>query len=139
MSSNPVVRIESIEPQTICQNEPFRATWTIESPTGFDEKSVSITFLTDDARLLLCDHASNETPPEKIIPIPPGGRVSKSSTLHVTMRKGLHNEHSRDGSPAPLTLHARVHTENDRHLAISEGYQVWVDDLAKRPKTKIFV
>ena len=139
MSASPVIRITSIEPQTIIENEPFRATWTIESPAGFDEKSISVTFLTDDARLLLCDHASYETPAEKVIVVPPGARVSKSATLHVRMRKGLHNEHSRDGSPAPLTVHVRAHTENDRHLAISEGYQIWVGDLAKRPKTKIFV
>lgn len=139
MSANPVIRIDSIEPETIKQDEPFRATWTIESPVGFDEKSFSVTFLTDDARLLLCDHGSNETPPEKAVTITPGGRISKSTTLHVRMRKGLHNEHSRDGTPAPLTLHARAHTENERHLAISEGFQIWVDNLAKRPKTKIFV
>lgn len=139
MSTFPKLRINSVEPRTIVENEPFKASWTLEVEPGFDAKAVSITFLTDDARLLLCDHQSDETPAEKLLTIGPGGRISKTSTLHVRMRKGLHNEHSRDGTPAPLTLHARLHSDNEPHMAISQGYEIFVDNLAKRPETKIFL
>ncbi len=141
MTTRANVRINSVEPRTIVQNEPFKANWTLELDPAFDSRSVAVTFLTDDARLLLCDHSTQESPAQKVINVSPGGKVTRSITLHLQMRKGLLNEFSRDGSASPLNLLARVHTsaQRDQLVAISPCFQIWVDNLAARLEPKIFV
>lgn len=135
---NPVVRIEMIEPALIEKDVPFKAKWTIQADAKLDAGPLHITFLTDDARLLLCDSVTEESPAETTIQVQPGASVTKETTMFVKLRKGLRNEDSRDGTPAPLTLHARI-KGNDDLLAFSAGYDIEVANLAKRPKTKIFV
>jgi hypothetical protein len=134
----PVVRIEKVEPAVIEKEVPFKAKWTLEANSEDEGNTFHVTFLTDDARLLLCDSLTEESPVEQTFQVQPGARITKETTLLVKLRKGLRNEDSRDGTPAPLTLHARVKCADDV-LAFSPGYDVAVANLAKRTKTKIFV
>ena len=137
-SRSPVVRIEKIEPSVIEKEVPFKAKWTVEGDSEAEASTLHITFLTDDARLLLCDSVTEESPAEQTVQVKPGVSITKETTLFVKLRKGLRNEDSRDGSPAPLTLHARIKGA-DNLLAFSPGYDIEVANLAKRTKTKIFV
>lgn len=138
-SKSPLIRIEAVEPNVVRPNEPFKATCSVAG--DFDTKQMNVSFLTDDARLLLCDHATDETPVEKAIQLAPGQTVSKTVTMHVRLRKGLRNEHSRDGSPAPLTLHARLTAGEGarQETFFSAGFDIEVAELAKRTTTKIFI
>ncbi len=136
-SVKPVVRIHSIEPPLIEKEVPFKAKWSIAGIDLTEQQTMQVTFLTDDARLLLCDGATDETPAEHTVTIQPGAKLEKETVLFVKLRKGLRNEDSRDGTPAPLTLHARARGGDDL-LAISPGYDIEVANLAKRTKTKIF-
>ena len=135
---NPVVRIEKVDPPLIEKEVPFKAKWSVEAGAEGEAGTFHITFLTDDARLLLCDSVTEECPAEQTVQVQPGGRITKETTLFVKLRKGLRNEDSRDGTPAPLTLHARIKGSNDE-LGFSPGYDIEVANLAKRTETKIFV
>ena len=135
------IRIDAVEPQLVRPNEPFKATCVVNVGGDIDPKSAQVSFLTDDARLILCDHATEETPVEKSIQLAPGQSITKTVTMHLKLRKGLRNEFSRDGSPAPLTLHARLSgSEGSRSEPVfSEGFDIEVAELAKRTTTKIFI
>ncbi|HAN30073.1 MAG TPA: hypothetical protein DCQ06_00610 [Myxococcales bacterium] len=135
------IKINTVEPALVRPNEPFKATYVVKASGDVNTKGLQVSFLTDDARLILCDHATEETPVEKTLQVNPGQRVSKTVTMHLKLRKGLRNEFSRDGSPAPLTLHARLTgSEGPRGPAVfSEGYDIEVAELAKRTTTKIFI
>jgi len=134
----PVINIDTVVPGVVKPNEPFKATWSMNVPPDDQTRQLQVTFLTDDARLLLCDHLTDETPVEKTIQVTPGQRVSKTTTLHVRLRKGLRNEGSRDGTGAPLTLHARIDSGSDR-VYVSPGFDIEVAELAKRTATKVFI
>ena len=136
-----VIRIDAVDPAVVPPEEPFKVTCTVDASGDLQTQQMQLSFLTDDARLLLCDHATDETPVETLIQVSPGETVSKSVTMHVRLRKGLRNEHSRDGSPAPLTLHARLsQPDGGRDAAFfSPGFDIGIADLAKRTTTKIFI
>jgi len=134
----PVIRIDAVEPGIVKPNEPFKATWSINIPADDEPRQLQLTFLTDDARLLLCDHVTDETPVEKTIQVTPGQKLNKTTRLHLRLRKGLRNENSRDGSGAPLTLHARITSAPDA-VYVSQGFDIEVAELAKRTATKVFI
>ncbi|MCO4763622.1 MAG: hypothetical protein KC502_19075 [Myxococcales bacterium] len=133
-----MIRIESVEPGIVKPNEPFKATWSLNVAADDQPRQLQLTFLTDDARLLLCDHLTDETPVEKTLQVSPGQKLSKSTMLHLRLRKGLRNEDSRDGSGAPLTLHARI-TSTPNGVSVSPGFDIEVAELAKRTATKVFI
>ena len=134
----PMIRIETIEPTIVKANEPFKATWSLDVPPDDQARQLQVSFLTDDARLLLCDHLTDETPVERSIQVSPGQKLKKTTTLHLRLRKGLRNEESRDGSGAPLTLHARITAAPD-DVYVSQGFDIEVAELAKRTATKVFI
>lgn len=98
-----------------------------------------MTLLTDDARLMLIDHGTHESPPERVLPVTPGAKVTKTTTAQIQRRKGLVDESSRDGSPAPIFLHARVKNDRDEIIADGAGIEVMIAGLAKRSSPRIFV
>jgi hypothetical protein len=139
MVVSPVIKILSIEPDVIRCHQPFRAEWAVEAADGSDVGEVELIFLTDDARLLLFEHEGTDTPVQKSLTLASGARINKTTTLEIRLRQGLVGEESRDGTAAPLSLHARLSGEGQRLLAISSGFGVKVADLAERPSTKIFI
>ncbi len=134
----PVIRIDAIDPGLVKADEPFRASWSMAIPPDDQPRQLQVTFLTDDARLLLCDHLTDETPVEKTIQATPGQTVTKTTTLCLRLRKGLRNELSRDGSAAPITLHARV-SSSPNGVYVSQGFDIEVAELATRTATKVFI
>ncbi|MCB9739582.1 MAG: hypothetical protein H6747_09965 [Deltaproteobacteria bacterium] len=139
MSKNTVIQILSIEPSVIRVQEPFKAHWSVEVDDQADLGNVELTFQTDDARLLLFEHQGEESPVLKPLALGPGAKIKKTTLLEVRLRQGLVGEESRDGTAAPLSVHARLNGDGQRLLAISSGYGVQVADLAERPSTKIFI
>ncbi len=139
MSKHPVIKILSIEPTVVRCQEPFKAHWTIEVDDEVEFGNVELTFQTDDARLLLFEHQGDDTPVLKPLARAAGAKIKKTTTLELRLRQGLVGEESRDGSAAPLSLHARLNGEGQRLVAISSGYGLQVADLAERPSTKIFI
>lgn len=135
---SPVVRIEKVVPSTIQADKPFKTQWSVDAGAVSETATIQVTFLTDDARLLLCDPDTDETPVERTYTLQPGERIRKETVLHVKLRKGLRNEDAEDGESAPLTLHARVQAADQVH-AVSPGFGIHVANLKVRTKTKIFV
>ena len=74
--SNPVVRIDRVEPAVIEKEVPFKAKWTVEADADNEVGTFHVTFLTDDARLLLCDSRTEESPAEDTVQVQPGARVT---------------------------------------------------------------
>ncbi len=134
---SPVVRIEKVIPSVIKTGTPFKTLWSVQADSVTEASTISVTFLTDDARLLLCDPDTDETPVEHTYTLAPGERIRKETVLHVKLRKGLRNEDTDDGTKAPLTLHARVKGEEVQ--VVSPGYDVEVANLKIRTNTKIFL
>lgn len=133
------ISIDSVSPPVILENEPFKITWTVAVAEQEELRSVNVTLLTDDARLLLLDHGTDQSPPERVLPVTPGTRLTRTTTAQIQRRKGLVDESSRDGSPAPIFLHARVKNERDEIIADGAGIEVHIAGLAKRPTPRIFI
>ena len=133
------ISIDSIVPANIDENEPFRVTWSVSLAEESPARNAIVTLLTDDARLVLLDHGSHDSPPERPVQLLPGQRLTKVSTLQIQRRKGLVDENSRDGSGSPMCVLARVRDEREEVLAAGATFEVQVAGLAKRSTPRIFV
>jgi len=133
------IAIDSIIPACIEESEPFRVTWSVSLAEEGPARNAVVTLLTDDARLVLLDHGSHDSPPERPVQLLPGQRVTKTSTVQIQRRKGLVDENSRDGSGSPLWVLARVRDEREEVLAAGAAFEVHIAGLAKRSNPRIFV
>jgi len=133
------VSIDSVSPVLLQENEPFKVTWTLAVDDGSDARNVTVSLLTDDARLVLCDQATQDSPPERSLPVVPGQRITRTSTVMLQRRKGLVDENSRDGSGSPFFLLARVRNEREEIIAGGVGLEVQIAGLAKRTVPRIFL
>ncbi len=133
------ITLDTVLPATIQENEPFRVSWTLTAADGFPARALTLVLLTDDARVLLADAATQESPPEKQVSIAGGQKLQRTSVLTVQRRKGLVDENSRDGSSSPLCILARVRDERDDTVATGgDGIEVQVVGLARRQNLRIF-
>lgn len=133
------ITIESISPNVIAENDPVKVVWTLTLSDDCDARTACVSLLTDDARLLLFDHGTHESPPERMVPVGPGQRISKTTTVYLQRRKGLVDENSRDGTASPFFLLARARNEREEVLAAGAGMEVQLVGLAKRPQPRIFL
>lgn len=136
---NCFISIDSVVPVVITENEPFKVTFTIAVGEAEEVRSVVVTLLTDDARLMLLDHGTHESPPERGFQVSPGSKLTRTTTALIQRRKGLVDETSRDGSPAPIFLHARAKNEREEIIADGAGIEVMIAGLAKRTSPRIFL
>ena len=58
--------IDSVSPAILQEGEPIRVSFSVDLPATSDARVVTITLLTDDARLQLIEHGGEDTPPEKL-------------------------------------------------------------------------
>jgi len=133
------IAIDSVAPVLIQENEPIKITWTLNIGEGFDARNLTVSLLTDDARLILLDATTHDSPPEKAVAVQQGQKISRTVTVVLQRRKGLVDEQSRDGSPSPMFVIARVRNERDEIVAGGVGVEVQVVGLAKRTMPRIFV
>lgn len=140
MDKKPSIKILSIEPSVIRFHQPFKANWAIEVDDELETANAELTFQTDDARIVLFEHQGDQDGPVlKPVALAPGLRLRKTTLLEMRLRHGLVGEESRDGSSAPMSLHARLNGDNQRVVAVSSAYELHVADLSERPVTKIFL
>ena len=132
------ISIDSVVPAAIEESEPFRVTWSVVLGEDSGSRNAVVTLLTDDARLVLLDHGSHDSPPERTIQLTPGQTLTRTSTVQIQRRKGLVDENSRDGSASPLYVLARVRDEREEVLAAGAAFEIQVAGLAKRPTPRIF-
>lgn len=135
---NCTISIDSVIPALLHENEPFKVTWTLGLADDAEARSVTVALLTDDARLVLCDQATHDSPPERVVPVTPGTKVTRTSTVLLQRRKGLVDENSRDGSGSPFFVLARVRNEREEIIASGSGIEVQIAGLAKRTQPRIF-
>jgi hypothetical protein len=135
---NCTIHVDTINPTQVAENEPFKVTWTLAVTEPTDLRGVVVTLLTDDARIVLFDQATHDSPPEKQIPVTPGMKTTKTSTCVIQRRRGLIDEVARDGSSSPVCILARVKNERDEVLAYGPGRDVQVTGLARRPAPRVF-
>lgn len=130
--------IDSIAPTHIQENEPFKVTWTLTVGENFEARSVIVTLLTDDARLVLLDPKSQESPPEAPVAVTPGQKISRTVHVAVQRRKGLIDEAPRDANSSPFYVLGRVRHDTDV-LAASGGIEVEMSGLTRRSLHRIFL
>jgi hypothetical protein len=135
---NIALSIDSIAPNHIQENETFKVTWTLSASETFETRSVVVTLLTDDARLVLLDPKSQESPPEVPMSLAPGQKVSRTVQVMIQKRKGLIDEPARDGNSSPFFVLGRVRHDNDV-LASSGGVEVEMTGLARRAAHRVFL
>jgi len=135
---NIALSIDSIAPTHIQENESFKVTWTLSASESFEARSVVVTLLTDDARLVLLDPKSQESPPEVALSLAAGQKVTRTMQVTIQKRKGLIDEPPRDGNTSPFFVLGRVRHDNDV-LAASGGVEVEMAGLARRSAHRIFV
>ncbi len=133
------IHIDSVTPSTVIENEPFKVTWTVAAAEDFDVRNLTVALMTDDARLVLVDHNSQDSPPEKQIQVSPGARATKTTQVVIQRRKGLVDELSRDGSSSGIFLHARARNERDEIVADGAALEVQVAGLPRRTMPRIFL
>lgn len=134
---NVTLTLEAISPNLIHDNEPFRVTWTLATSESFEAKNLTVTLLTDDARVVLLDPKTQESPPEMAVSLAPGQKVSKTVQVAVQKRKGLIDEASRDGLPSPFCLIGRVRSDANV-LGASNAVELEMAGLARRGNHRIF-
>jgi hypothetical protein len=135
--------IDTVEPALLDREQPFAVRWRLTVADEAEGEQVTVGLLTDDARLVLCDHETGDSPPTVTIAVGAGVVVEREMRLHLSMRRGLVDESSRDGTSANVALHARVCVGEcgatpSRILATSDPFEVSVKGLARRPSTKFF-
>ncbi len=132
------IRIDSVAPSTVCREVPFKVECVLTIDADDPRNDVAVSFLTDDARVWLCDAASDDSPATVRIPVQPGNTVRRTASVYLKLRKGLVDEFSRDGTSAEVALHARVLADDGTVDAVSFGFPIEVENLAKRLSTKFF-
>jgi hypothetical protein len=129
--------VDNVQPAMIVENEPVKVTWTVQVGDHIEARSLVVTLLTDDARLILLDPKSQESPPEWSVAVQPGQKITKTWQVMIQRRKGLIDEHSRDGGGSPFFLLGRVRHDSEV-LASAVGVEVEFQGLAKRAPPRIF-
>ena len=132
------ISIDAITPLVLREGEPFKVTWTVAVGETDDLRNVVVTLLTDDARVTLLDHGTNESPPERALAVAPGAKLTKTSVVALEKRKGLVEETPRENTAAPIFIHARVKNERDEIVADGAGIEVQMHGLARRMIQKMF-
>ncbi len=130
--------IDSVTPSLLQEGEPVRVAFSVDLPAGSDARVVTVTLLTDDARLQLIEHGGEESPPEKLLPAQPGARISRTMTVSVTRRKGLVEDTSSKLTPSPLRILARLKTDRGDATGFATSTEVLVAGLPRKNETKIF-
>ena len=132
------IHVDAVAPSAVQEAEAFKVTWTLALADESELRTVTVTLLTDDARVVLSDQSTHDSPPERALPVVPGTKVTKSSMVVLHRRRGLIDETSRDGTGSPVAILARVRNERDETLAHGGGAEVTVHGLARRPTPRIF-
>ncbi len=130
--------IDSVSPAILQEGEPIRVSFSVDLPATSDARVVTITLLTDDARLQLIEHGGEDTPPEKLLPAQPGARISKTMTVSISRRKGLVEDTSNKLMPSPLRILARLKTDRNEGLGFASSIEVMVAGLPRKNETRIF-
>ena len=134
---NVALTLEAITPTLIHDNEPFKVTWTLATSESFEAKNLTVALLTDDARVVLLDSKTQDSPPEMAVSLAPGQKVTKTVQVVVQKRKGLIDEASRDGAPSPFCLIGRVRSEANV-LGASNAVDLEMVGLARRANQRVF-
>ncbi len=129
--------IDAVLPLRIQENETFKVTWTLSVGDAMDSRNVTVVLLTDDARLVLADPRTQESPPEISVQIAPGQKTTKTVQAVIHKRKGLIDEQVRENAVSPFFVLGRVRHDADV-LASSPGVEVEISGLARRPGVRIF-
>lgn len=129
--------VDNVQPPSISENEPVKVTWTVLAGEIHEPRSLVVTLLTDDARLILLDPKTQESPPEWTVTVQPGQKVTKTWQVVLQRRKGLIDEQSRDGSGSPFYLLGRLRHDSEV-LATAMGVEVEFQGLARRTQQRIF-
>ena len=130
--------IDSVTPSLLQEGEPIRVCFSIDLPANSDARVVTVTLLTDDARLQLVEHGGEDSPPEKLLPAQPGAKISKTMTVSISRRKGLVEDTSLKLTPSPLRILARLKTDRNDGLGFASSSEVMVAGLPRMNETKIF-
>ena len=131
------ITIDSISPQVIKENEPFKVTWTVAVDAADDLRNLVVTLLTDDPRVLIVDPATQESPPQRAYPVAPGTRLTRTTVALVQKRKGLVEEVARDFGASTMYIHARAQNDREEIVADGAGIEVQMQGLARRSSSKI--
>ena len=132
------ITIDAVAPTTVHQAEPIRVTFSVDLPANSDARVVTVTLLTDDARLQLVEHGSEESPPEKLLPAQPGTRLTRTMTVSIHRRKGLVDDSAAKNAPSPLCIVARLKTDRDDLAGFGTSPEILVADLGRKQEPKIF-
>ena len=130
--------IDSVTPSLLQEGEPIRVSFSVDLPATSDARVVTVTLLTDDARLQLVEHGGEDSPPEKLLPAQAGVKISKTMTVNISRRKGLVEDASTKLMPSPLRILARLKTDRNEALGFASSLEVLVAGLPRKNETKIF-
>lgn len=130
--------IDTVAPQVIQENETFKVTWTLATGDAMDPRNVTVVLLTDDARLVLLDPKTQESPPEISLQVSPGQKMTKTVQAVIQRRKGLAEDPPKEPVRSGFFLLGRVRHDNDV-LASAGGVEVEMIGLTRRPNSRIFV
>ena len=134
-----VITIDSIVPTIIEEDQPVKLTWSVTLGEHADARNVTVTLLTDDARVLIVESGNDESPPERTIPAQPGQKITKTMTIQLQRRKGLVEDAAKDGSTCPMCIVARARNERGDIIASGAAVDVEIVGLAKRIAARIFM
>jgi len=129
--------IDAVAPLRIQEGETFKVTWTLTVGDAMDSRSVTVVLLTDDARLVLADPKTQESPPELPVQIAPGMKATKTMTVVIYKRKGLIDDPNREATGSPFFVLGRVRHDSDV-LASSPGVEIEIAGLPRRQVSRIF-
>ena len=132
------IAIDSVTPALLQEGEPIRVSFSVELPATSDARVVTVTLLTDDARLQLVEHGCEESPPEKLLQAQPGTRMTKAMTVSISRRKGLVEDANSKMTPSPLRILARLKTDRGEALGFATSMEIHVAGLPRKNETKIF-
>ncbi|MSQ84343.1 MAG: hypothetical protein EXR77_15900 [Myxococcales bacterium] len=129
--------IDAVSPLPIQENEAFKVTWTLAVGDAMDSRNVIVVLLTDDARLILLDPKTQDSPPEICVQVAPGQKTTKTVHAIIQRRKGLLEEQIRETTASPFFLLGRVRHDTDV-LASASGLEVQLMGLPRRAQVRIF-